>query len=149
MPMRGIPVAANVEAWMARRSGPERAALDKLRAQIRAAAPGAEEKISYGMPTFALHGSLVAFGAFKNHLSFFPMSSTLIGRYTKELAGYVTAKGTIQFTPEKPIPAALIKQMVKERIAQNLEIASERVARTTAKKSTAKRAQPKKAKPKR
>ena len=73
--MRGSPVAKSVDQWLARLDPVPRAALEKLRAQILAAAPGAEETISYGMPTFSLHGHLVAFGAFKKHLSFFPMSS--------------------------------------------------------------------------
>jgi uncharacterized protein YdhG (YjbR/CyaY superfamily) len=128
MPMRGIPVAKNVEHWLSRLSAEQRAALEKLRAQIRAAAPGAEEVISYGQPTFKLHGHLVAFGAFKNHLSFFPMSSTLIRKFP-EAQAFATSSGTMQFQPGNPIPAALVKKIVKARIAQNLEIADERVRR--------------------
>lgn len=65
MPMRGIPVARDVEHWLSRMDPKQRTALEKLQAQIRAAAPGAEEVISYGQPTYLLHGHLVAFGAFK------------------------------------------------------------------------------------
>ena len=136
--MRGEPVAKDVEHWLSRLAAPQRAALEKLRAQIRAAAPGAEEVISYGQPTFKLHGHLVAFGAFKNHLSFFPMNSVIIASHAAALKGFETSKGTIQFTPEKPIPAATVKAIVKARIAQNLEIADERARRKTPPKATAK-----------
>ncbi len=87
----------------------------------------AEEVISYGQPTFMLHGHLVAFGAFKKHLSFFPMSSTLIAKYP-EAAPFATSSGTLQFQPEEPIPAALVTKLVKARIAQNLEVAGWRAA---------------------
>ena len=127
--MRGAPVAKSVAQWLARLEPKQRTALEKLRAQIRAAAPGAEEKISYGQPTFMLHGHLVAFGAFAKHLSFFPMNSVVIAAHADALEGFVTSKGTIQFTPEKPIPAAVVKKIVKARIAQNLEITMERAAR--------------------
>ncbi len=139
--MRNAPPAKTIDAWMSRLDPQQRAALDKLRGQIHAAAPGAEEAISYGMPTFKLNGNLVAFGAFAKHLSFFPMSATLIAEHADALEGYSTSKGTIQFTPEKPIPAALIRRIVKARIAQNLEIAGERA---TAKKSKATTARAKK-----
>ena len=125
--MRDTPVAASIDQWLARLAPEPRAALEKLRDQIRAAAPGAEELISYGQPTFKLHGHLVAFGAFKKHLSFFPMSSSLLQRFP-EAAPFVTSSGTMQFQPGKPIPAALVKKIVKARIAQNLEVASERAA---------------------
>ncbi len=125
--MRNAPLATDVDEWLSRLAPEPRAALEKLRAQIRAAAPGAEEKISYGQPTFMLHGHLVAFGAFKKHLSFFPMSSSIIADFP-EAAPFITSKGTMQFQPDKPIPAALVKKIVKRRIAQNLEIADERTA---------------------
>ena len=125
--MRDTPVAASIDQWLARLAPEPRSALEKLRDQIRAAAPGAEELISYGQPTFKLHGHLVAFGAFKKHLSFFPMSSSLLQRFP-EAAPFVTSSGTMQFQPGKPIPAALVKKIVKARIAQNLEVASERAA---------------------
>ncbi|HEX5008536.1 MAG TPA: DUF1801 domain-containing protein [Hyphomonadaceae bacterium] len=129
--MRGKAVARDVDHWLSRLEPRQRAALEKLRAQTKAAAPGAEEVISYGQPTFKLHGHLVAFGAFKNHLSFFPMSSTLI-RQIPEAAPFATSSGTLQFQPDKPIPAALVKTLVKARVAQNLEIADERAQRKKA-----------------
>lgn len=137
--MRGAPAAKSVEQWLGRVEPKQRAALEKLRAQIRAAAPGAEEVISYGQPTFKLHGHLVAFGAFAKHLSFFPMNSLVIADHADALKTFVTSKGTIQFTPEKPIPATVVKKIVKARIAQNLEVADERVARKKATSARAKK----------
>ena len=130
--MRGAPVAKDVDQWLARLGPEPRGALQKLREQILAAAPGAEETISYGMPTFSLHGHLVAFGAFKNHLSFFPMSSTLIAKHA-EAKAFATSSGTMQFQPEEPIPAVLVKKLVKARIVENLEVQSERAASKKAK----------------
>ena len=95
--------------------------LEKLRHAIKQAAPKAEEVISYGMPAFKYHGMLVYFAAFKNHCSFFPASGLLIKEMATELAAYKTSKGTIQFTIDKPLPATLVKKMVKMRVKQNLE----------------------------
>jgi uncharacterized protein YdhG (YjbR/CyaY superfamily) len=92
--------------------------LEKLRAQIKAAAPKAEESISYGMPAYKYKGALVYFGAFKNHCSFFPGSASILAN-REDLKGFTVAKGTIQFTPEKPIPASLVKSIVKERVLEN------------------------------
>lgn len=137
--MRGAPVAKDVDQWFARQEPTQRAALEKLRAQVRAAAPGAEEKISYGMPTFVLHGHLVAFGAFKKHLSFFPMTANVLQKYP-DAADFVTSTGTMQFQPDKPIPAALVKKIVKARIAENLEVQGERAAAKKAKSAAKARA---------
>ena len=125
--MRGSPVATDTDDWLSRLAPEPRAALEKLRAQIRAAAPDAEEKISYGQPTFMLHGHLVAFGAFRKHLSFFPMNASIIASFP-EAAPFATSKGTMQFQPGRPIPPALVKKIVKARIVQNLETADERAA---------------------
>ena len=81
----------------------------------RQKATQAVETISYGMPTFTLNGHLVAFAAFKKHLSFFPMSSTLISRFP-EAKEFATSTGTMQFQPDKPIPPTLIKKMVQDQI---------------------------------
>jgi uncharacterized protein YdhG (YjbR/CyaY superfamily) len=97
-----------------------RAMLQKVRATIRKAAPGAAEKISYRIPTFTLRGNLVHFAAFKNHIGFFP-TSTGIARFKKELASYKTAKGSAQFPFERPIPFALITRIVKFRVKENLQ----------------------------
>lgn len=126
--MREAAAVNSPEEWLTRLAPEQRVALERLRAQIRAAAKGAEEKISYGQPTFILHGHLVGFGAFKKHLSFFPMNATVVAEHAEALKGFVTSKGTIQFTPDKPIPAAVVKKIVKARIAQNLAMAGQRIA---------------------
>jgi len=136
--MRDGPVATDVDHWLSRLAPLPRAALENLRAQIHAAAPGAEEKISYGQPTFVLHGHLVAFGAFKKHLSFFPMNSSIIAKFP-EAARFATSSGTLQFQPEKPLPASLVKKIVKARIVQNLELAGERAAAKKKKAATSKK----------
>jgi uncharacterized protein YdhG (YjbR/CyaY superfamily) len=96
-----------------------RGALEDLRDTIREAAPDAEETISYRIPTFKQKGALVAFAAFKNHLSFFPMSSRILDRYAEETTGFRTSKGTLQFTPEEPLPKKLVRGIVADRIAEN------------------------------
>ncbi len=97
----------------------QRAALQSLRETIAATAPDAEETISYSMPAFRYRGrALVSYEAFKKHCSFFPMSSETVERYAGELQGFATAKGTLQFTPEHPIPKALIELIVRDRMAQ-------------------------------
>jgi uncharacterized protein YdhG (YjbR/CyaY superfamily) len=99
----------------------KRAALEELRKTIRAAAPEAEECISYSIPAFRQNGMLVGFGASANHCSFFPFNSTTVAAHKEELKGYETSKGTIQFQPEKPLPARLVRKLVKERLAENKE----------------------------
>jgi len=110
---------SSVEKYLAALPEKQRAALERLRKTIRAAAPEATEGISYQMPAFKHHGTLVAYAAFKDHCSFFPMSSKLIEEHKDELKAYDTAKGTIRFQADKPLPAALVRKIVKERIAQN------------------------------
>jgi len=97
-----------------------RSALIKLRKTIKSTAPKAEEVISYGMPGYKYYGSLVYFAAFKNHCSFFPGSSQIVKLY-EELKSFKTAKGTIQFTIDKPLPATLVKKIVKARMKDNEE----------------------------
>jgi uncharacterized protein YdhG (YjbR/CyaY superfamily) len=93
--------------------------LSQLRKTIHAAAPDAEERISYQMPTFWLRGNLVYFAAFKNHLGFFPTGSG-IAAFQKESAGYTTGKGTLQFPLDRPLPLDLITKIVKFRVSENL-----------------------------
>jgi len=99
----------------------QRTALQKLRATIRSAAPDAEECISYGLPAFRLNGPLVAFGATAGHCAFYPMNATSIARFTDDLAGFQTSKGTIRFQPGTPLPATLVRTIVRARVAENLE----------------------------
>lgn len=108
-----------VDDYLAAVPSEARAALERLRATIRKAAPKATEGFSYGMPAFRLHGRpLVAYGAMKKHCSFFPMSPELIETHRKELEPYETSKGTIRFTPDQPLPGALVRELVQARIAQ-------------------------------
>jgi uncharacterized protein YdhG (YjbR/CyaY superfamily) len=94
-----------------------RAKLRKLRRVIQTAAPGAEEAIAYGIPTFRLRGNLVHFAAFKDHISFFPTSSP-IPVFRKELAPYKSSKGTVQFPLDRPIPFGLVKRIVRFRVKE-------------------------------
>ncbi len=92
--------------------------LNKVRATIHEAAPGAVEKISYQMPGFYLKGMLVWFAAFKDHISFFPKGSG-VAAFKEELSAYKIAKGTIQFPLDRPIPYDLISRIVKFRVTEN------------------------------
>ena len=97
-----------------------RVILEKLRATIRKAAPGAEEAIKYRLPTFVLSGNLVHFGAFKKHIGFYA-TPTGNKQFRKELSAYQGAKGSVQFPLDKPIPYGLVSKMVKFRVKENLE----------------------------
>jgi len=111
---------AQVEAYLARVPEPGRTTLEKMRAMIRAAAPKeATEAISYGIPSFQLKGGLAAYAAFKDHCSFFPMGARAIEEFAEELKGYRVSKGTIHFALDKPLPAGLVKKMVKACVARN------------------------------
>jgi uncharacterized protein YdhG (YjbR/CyaY superfamily) len=109
-----------IAAYLAGTKTEQRACLKQLRKIIRAVAPTAEEGISYGLATFRLKGRpLVAFGAWANHCAFYPMSSVTVAAFQDQLEGFETRKGTIRFTPEKPLPVALVKKLVKARIAES------------------------------
>ena len=92
--------------------------LNEIRATIKAVAPEATEKISYGMPTFFLNGNLVHFAAHKNHIGFYPAPSG-IEKFKKELSKYEGAKGSVQFPLDQPMPLALISKIVKFRVTEN------------------------------
>lgn len=94
--------------------------LEKMRTIIHKAAPKAEEAIAYGIPTFKMNGNLVHFGGYKSHIGFYPAPSG-IGAFKKELAKYEGSKGTIRFPLDKPLPVTLITQVIKFRVAKNLE----------------------------
>lgn len=108
-----------IDEYLAPLSADQRAALEQLRQIIRSAAPNAEECISYGVPAFRLNGMLVGFGAGARHCSLFLMNGHTVDAYGDLLAGYDTSKGTIRFTPDHPLPANLVKTLVKARIAEN------------------------------
>ncbi len=109
----------DIGAYLAALPEETRAILEKLRETIKAAAPKAEETINYQMPCFKYLGPLVFFAAFKDHCSFFPGSKSVIVTFKDELKSYPTSAGTIQFSVEKPLPAALVRKIVKARIAEN------------------------------
>lgn len=109
-----------IDDYLAGVSADKRAALEKLRKAIKAVVPKAEECISYGLPAFRLGDrALVAFGASPNHCSFFPMSSNIVAEFKADLRSYDTSKGTVRFQPDSPLPAALVRKLVKARIAEN------------------------------
>jgi len=102
--------------------------LQKIRAVIREAAPGAQETIKYRMPTFTLQGNLVHFAAFKKHIGFYPVPSG-IEKFKDELARYVGGKGSVQFPLSQPIPYDLIRRIVQFRVQENLAKAQTKKAR--------------------
>jgi uncharacterized protein YdhG (YjbR/CyaY superfamily) len=109
-----------IDEYLAPLSDDKRAALEKLRKTIRALAPNAQECISYQLAAFRLDGRpLVAFGATANHCAFYPMSSTTVQAHKDDLKDYDISKGTIRFQADKPLPVALVRKLVKARIAEN------------------------------
>lgn len=109
----------SVDEYLAGVPEPARSTLKKIRAAIRSAVPPkATETISYRIPAFKYKGVLVWFAAFSDHCSLFP-TAAVIAAFKNELRGYSTSKGTIQFPTDKPLPAALVKKMVKARVAQH------------------------------
>jgi uncharacterized protein YdhG (YjbR/CyaY superfamily) len=114
---KGAP--KTLDEYLAGVPEPARSTLIKIRTAIRSAVPPeATETISYGMPAFKHHGVLVWYAAFSTHCSLFP-TAAVIEAFKSELKGYATSKGTIQFPVNKPLPAALVRELVKERVAQN------------------------------
>ena len=115
---KGKGAPKNVDEYLASVPQPARSTLNKMRAAIRSAVPRqATETISYGIPAFKYKGVLVWFAAFANHCSLFPTASVIEG-FKNELKGFTTSKGTIQFPTDEPLPTALVKRMVKARLAQ-------------------------------
>jgi uncharacterized protein YdhG (YjbR/CyaY superfamily) len=109
----------SIDEYISQFPGEVQERLRELRRVIRAAAPDAEEKLSYRMPAFVLHGNLVYFAAFKNHIGFYPTSSG-IEAFKAELAGFKGAKGSVQFPLDKPLPYELISRIVRFRVAENI-----------------------------
>jgi len=108
-----------VDAYLAKLAPDSRGALQRLRKVIKSAAPKATEGISWGMPMFKLGRQLVGFAAFKNHCSLFVMSVKVLDAHAKELARWMSGRGTLRFTVENPLPVALVKKLVKARLAEN------------------------------
>ncbi len=129
-------IAKNVDEYIRSFPAPAKAALEKIRKTIKAAAPKAEELISYGIAGYKYHGMLIYFAGFTNHVSVYPAPRTA-EPFKKELAGYKGGKGTVQFPLDKPIPLDLVKRIVKYRVKQNEEKAAAKKTRTAAGKPTA------------
>lgn len=109
-----------IDEYLAGASAEHRVILEKLRKTIHAAAPGAEEYIGYGLAGFKLNGRpLVYFGAWEHHCALYAASPSVQKKFQQELKGFKVSKGTIKFTPEKPLPLTLVKKLVKARIAEN------------------------------
>jgi uncharacterized protein YdhG (YjbR/CyaY superfamily) len=119
--------ATDIDAYIAEFPAETQKLLQQMRATIQKAAPEATEAISYAIPTFKLHGNLVHFAGYKNHIGFYP--GGVVALFEKELANYNTSKGTIQFPIGQPLPLALVTKITKYRVKQNLEKASIKFAK--------------------
>lgn len=117
--MNAKPPISTIDQYIAAAEPSVRPLLQKLRKAIRTTAPAAEEAISYRIPTFKLHGNLVHFAAFKNHIGFYPTSSG-IAHFKDQLSAYKHSRGAVQFPLEKPIPYALVRKITKFRVRENL-----------------------------
>ena len=122
MRKKGAAIATpnSIEEYLAALPEEQRAALAKLRKTISAAAPKATEKISYAMPAFEQDGRfLVSYAAFKDHCSFYPASAAVMEALGEELEPYFSGKGTLRFQADEPIPAALVRKIVRVRLQEN------------------------------
>jgi uncharacterized protein YdhG (YjbR/CyaY superfamily) len=108
-----------VDEYLANLEEPKRTTLQELRQTIHSIIPEAEEGISYGMPAYRLQGKVIAgFAAFKNHLSYLPHSGSAFAEIPDDVAGYVTSKGALQFSIERPLPRALVRKLIAIRLRQ-------------------------------
>ncbi len=125
-----------IDTYLSKLPANARAALERLRGAIHAAVPGLQECLSYGVPGFRHPGGvLVWFAAAKSHLSFFP--GGIVAEFADELAGFDTAKGTVRFTPERPLPLALVRRIVRRRAAVVIEKAERAAQRRAARRAPA------------
>jgi len=108
-----------IDEYLAKVNDDQRVALEKLRKTIQSAAPKAEECISYSMPAFRLNGILVGFAAKPHHCALYPFNGTTVKAFKDALKGYKTSMGAIHFQPDKPLPASLVRKIVKARAAEN------------------------------
>ena len=116
-----------IDEYLANVKPEHRKTLQKLRQTIQTAAPKAEECISYGIPAFRLNRRLlVFFGAWANHCAFYQGSASTLKTFQNELKKFETSKGTIRFSPDKPLPVAVVKKLVKTRIAENNDRANKK-----------------------
>jgi uncharacterized protein YdhG (YjbR/CyaY superfamily) len=108
-----------IDEYLATVDADKRATLEKLRKTIKSVVPKAEECFSYGLPAFRLNGRpIAAFAAAAKHCAYYPMSGSVVAALKEELKDYETSKGAIRFQPDKPLPAALVRKLIKARIAE-------------------------------
>jgi uncharacterized protein YdhG (YjbR/CyaY superfamily) len=106
-----------IDDYLAKLDEPKRSTLRQLQRTIQSIIPNAEQGMSYGMPAFRLDGKVIAgFAAFKNHLSYLPHSGSVLAELTDDVAGYVTSKGALQFSIDKPLPKTLVKKLIAVRL---------------------------------
>ena len=117
--MTGKP--STIDEYLSQVSEDKRAALQALREIIRSVAPEAEECISYQIPAFRLNGMLVGFAAARDHCALYAWNGSAVGMFADELKGYDTSKGTIRFTPDKPLPEAVVRRLVEMKVAKNAQ----------------------------
>lgn len=114
-----MAATTGIDQYIAAFPATTQALLQQVRETIQKAAPGAQECINYGIPTFKLNGNLVHFAGYKNHIGFYPGAGG-IAAFAKDISGYKSAKGSVQFPIDKKMPLALITRIVKFRVKQNL-----------------------------
>jgi len=120
--MKGAAPAKTVDEYLANTAEPARSTLKHIRAVIKSVVPKeTTEVISYRIPMFKYNGMLVGYAAFSKHCSLFPTGSGVIEKFAKDLKSYRTSKGTIQFPSDKPLPDALLRKIVKQRVKENRE----------------------------
>ena len=120
--MKSGKAAKTVDEYLARTPEPARSTLQHIRKVIKSVVPKeTTEVISYGIPMLKFNGMLVGYAAFHKHCSLFPTGSGVIEKFAKELKGYRTSRGTIQFPSDKPLPDALLKKIVRQRVKENRE----------------------------
>ena len=120
--MKGTAPAKTVDEYLANTAEPARSTLKHIRAVIKSVVPKeTTEVISYRIPMFKYNGMLVGYAAFSKHCSLFPTGSGVIEKFAKDLKSYRTSKGTIQFPSDKPLPDALLRKIVKQRVKENRE----------------------------
>ena len=111
--------AREVDEYLRAVEEPKRGTLETLRRTIREIVPEAQQVISYRVPAFRVRGQTVAgFAAFKDHLSYLPFSGSVLGQLATELDGYTTTKSSLHFAPDRPLPKALVKQLIAVRLAE-------------------------------
>jgi uncharacterized protein YdhG (YjbR/CyaY superfamily) len=125
--------ATNIDEYIADFPADVQKLLKTMRSTIRKAAPQAEEAIKYAIPTFILHGNLVHFAAFKNHIGFYPAPGAL-EEFKEVLSKYKGSKGAVQFPLDKPLPLAIITKIVKYRVKQNVEKVTAKAVKGKSKK---------------